>query len=513
MDQTQPTSSEPPPPTTTTTPTTTTSPEQQPQPQPSPPPPQQSQSPPPPTPTTSSSLQPLPVNPNPNPKPPNLPIQSQPLNLSRPQFNRPYPPFPHFSSITNHSTTSSPSIPPPQRGGMALGVPAHPAPQPPSSFSSLTPPSFPSQVRQSVSAMQGVGMVGALGSSSSLRATGVTASLPQRPVQSSLRPQTSVGNPSASTQSFQDHGLLRLPSVGTAGSPVSTTPQNTQTHNQPWLSSGTQGKPPLPPPSSFRPQLNPQTLQQRAHIPSQQQTGVSASAQLSPQTLLQTSSSLQGQTASLSQQTQDQHYTLPPSRVPQALVHQQQLARNRGLGNQRPFAPAVGQSSLVPPQPTVNKTSSAVEPAEPCNRIISKRSIQEIVAQIDPSERLDPEVEDILVDIADDFVESVTTFACSLAKHRKSNTLESKDILLHLEKNWNMSLPGFSGDEIKCYKKPFGNDVHRERLAAIKKSIAAAEPPSSKISGGQAAGGAKGHPAKTPGLVIGSPNPKGRETT
>lgn len=159
-----------------------------------------------------------------------------------------------------------------------------------------------------------------------------------------------------------------------------------------------------------------------------------------------------------------------------------------------------------------------MEASETCNRIISKRSIHEIVSQIDPGERLDGEVEDILVDIADEFVESITTFACSLAKHRKSNTLESKDILLHLEKNWNMSLPGFGGDEIKCYKKPFGNDIHRERLAAIKKSIAAAETPNVKSSGGQAGGGgggsgAKSHPAKTPGLVIGSPNPKGRETT
>lgn len=155
-----------------------------------------------------------------------------------------------------------------------------------------------------------------------------------------------------------------------------------------------------------------------------------------------------------------------------------------------------------------------MEATETCNRIISKRSIQEIVSQIDPSERLDPEVEDILVDIADEFVESVTTFACSLAKHRKSNTLESKDVLLHLERNWNMSLPGFGGDEIKCYKKPFGNDAHRERLAAIKRSVAAAEISNTKTSGGPAGGGggsgAKGHPAKAaPGLVIGSPNPKG----
>ncbi|KAJ0858137.1 putative transcription factor Hap3/NF-YB family [Helianthus annuus] len=497
MDQTPPLPppSEPPPPTTTTTINTpptatpsTTSPEPPPPPQPQP----QSQpqtptpTPTPPT-TTSSSPQPLPQspspspNPNPNPKPPNLPtsqpLPPQPLNpMSRPQFNRPYSPFPHFSSMTNHSTASSSSIssiPPAQRGGMALGVPAHPSPQPPTSFSSLTPPSFGSQfgglgrpavpdsvastsapqVRQSISGMPGVGMMGSLGSSSSLRASGVTASLPQRPLQSSLRPPTSANNQSPATQNFQDHSHLRHPSVGSPGSPAPTTPQNTPSHNQPWLSSGTQGKPPLPP-ASFRPQMGPQTL-----------------------------------------------------------THQQQMARNRGLGNQRPFAPGTGQSSPVTPTPAFNKPPPAVEPPEPCNRIISKRSIQEIVAQIDPAERLDPEVEDILVDIADDFVESVTTFACSLAKHRKSNTLESKDILLHLEKNWNMSLPGFSGDEIKCYKKPFGNDVHRERLAAIKKSIAAAETPSSKSSGGQAAGGgAKGHPAKAPGLVIGSPNPKVRET-
>lgn len=147
-----------------------------------------------------------------------------------------------------------------------------------------------------------------------------------------------------------------------------------------------------------------------------------------------------------------------------------------------------------------NKTA-ITETDESCDRILSKRSIHELVSQVDPLEKLDPEVEEILVDIAEDFVDSITTFGCSLAKHRKSTTLEAKDILLHLERNWNMTLPGFGGDEIKSFRKPLINDVHKERLAAIKKSIVATET-ATKISAGQAAGNAKGNLAKTPGTSL-----------
>ncbi|KAG4304574.1 hypothetical protein PORY_001967 [Pneumocystis oryctolagi] len=76
------------------------------------------------------------------------------------------------------------------------------------------------------------------------------------------------------------------------------------------------------------------------------------------------------------------------------------------------------------------------------NRILSKRKLQELVKQINPNERLDP-------DVADEFVESVVSFACRLAKYRKSDTLDVKDVQLHLERNWNIRIPGYTSDEIR----------------------------------------------------------------
>lgn len=178
--------------------------------------------------------------------------------------------------------------------------------------------------------------------------------------------------------------------------------------------------------------------------------------------------------------------------IPQTPSSQQ--ARVQGSANQKSSLTAAPQPSTL--QPVTNDIVPAAEIDESNKRIIGKRSIQELVNQIDPSEKLDPEVEDILIDIAEEFVESITTFGCSLAKHRQSSTLEAKDILLHLERNWNMTLPGFGGDEIKTFKKPSTNDLHRERLTVVRKSIAGADMGNTKVSTGQASANAKGHLAK-----------------
>uniref|UniRef100_A0A803MQG5 Transcription initiation factor TFIID subunit 12 domain-containing protein n=1 Tax=Chenopodium quinoa TaxID=63459 RepID=A0A803MQG5_CHEQI len=430
------------------------------------------------TPPSSQPTPSHPTDPSPSPSQPSTPLQQPPPSQPPPSqpppaWSQPTSQYSHFSSQFQSSTSSSAAPPPPQRGGIAIGVPAHASSgptQPAASFSSafgvqygaalprnpvsLPDPSVvssssPSPARPIMHGMPSMGIIG-----SQIRPGGVPPSAlhQQRPMQaaSGIRPLTTSNNMPSVTQNFQGHGMLRASSVTSPNTSTPSTSQTQQSPHQPWLSAQ-QGRPPLPS-QSFRPQ---------------------------------------------SQENYGQQ--LPASRVLQPLPNQQQIVRVQGSANQKPPSPATGQVGIVHSGPVENV--NAAEISEPCSTILSKRSIQELVNQIDPSEKLDPDVEDVLVDIAEDFIDSVTTFGCSLAKHRKSNTLEAKDILLHLERTWNMTLPGFTGDEIKTYKKPVVNDVHKERLALIKKSITGAD---NKTSAGPATGNVKGHLAKATPNVVGS---------
>ncbi|XP_059612080.1 transcription initiation factor TFIID subunit 12 isoform X2 [Phlebotomus argentipes] len=104
-------------------------------------------------------------------------------------------------------------------------------------------------------------------------------------------------------------------------------------------------------------------------------------------------------------------------------------------------------------------------------QILTKPRLQELVREIDPTEQLDEEVEELLLQIADDFVENTVTAACLLAKHRKVSKVEVKDVQLHLERNWNMWIPGFGTDELRPYKRATVTEAHKQRLALIKKAI------------------------------------------
>ncbi|GAA5919224.1 hypothetical protein JCM5296_006271 [Sporobolomyces johnsonii] len=103
-------------------------------------------------------------------------------------------------------------------------------------------------------------------------------------------------------------------------------------------------------------------------------------------------------------------------------------------------------------------------------RTVNKRKIRELVEAVDPEERLSDEVEDLLLEICDEFIDSITRFGCQLAKHRKSDRLEVKDLALHLERSYNIRVPGFAPEETRQSGARRVNlpPGHAARLAAVR---------------------------------------------
>jgi len=83
----------------------------------------------------------------------------------------------------------------------------------------------------------------------------------------------------------------------------------------------------------------------------------------------------------------------------------------------------------------------------------------------------------MLIQIAEEFVDSTLLASCQNAKHRKSNTVEAKDVQLYLgmkylffytlilmikfflERTYSMWVPGFGTEDPKQYKKFLTNDA------------------------------------------------------
>jgi transcription initiation factor TFIID subunit 12 len=125
-------------------------------------------------------------------------------------------------------------------------------------------------------------------------------------------------------------------------------------------------------------------------------------------------------------------------------------------------------TSTHPPTPQRKPTA----PPSDSVRVLQKESLKQLLSKIVPDERVDPLVEDFLLDVADDFVDSVVSFACKLANHRKSDTLEIKDIVCHLERAWDMVLPGFENDELKEFKPRKEQAAHKKRMVDVRRAMA-----------------------------------------
>ncbi|XP_050674468.1 transcription initiation factor TFIID subunit 12-like [Leptidea sinapis] len=101
---------------------------------------------------------------------------------------------------------------------------------------------------------------------------------------------------------------------------------------------------------------------------------------------------------------------------------------------------------------------------------LTRQKLQELVREVDPTAQLDEDVEETLLTLADDFMKSVVNSSCALAKHRRAPNVELKDVQLHLEKQWNMWIPGFGNNKPQPYKRAGVTEAHKQRMALIRKA-------------------------------------------
>uniref|UniRef100_A0A8D2GN48 Transcription initiation factor TFIID subunit 12 n=1 Tax=Urocitellus parryii TaxID=9999 RepID=A0A8D2GN48_UROPR len=150
---------------------------------------------------------------------------------------------------------------------------------------------------------------------------------------------------------------------------------------------------------------------------------------------------------------------------PSALINLSNFSSIKPEPASTPPQGSMANSTTVVKIPGTPGTGGGLSPEN--NQVLTKKKLQDLVREVDPNEQLDEDVEEMLLQIADDFIESVVTAACQLARHRKSSTLEVKDVQLHLERQWNMWIPGFGSEEIRPYKKACTTEIRTTTKAAI----------------------------------------------
>mmetsp|Transcript_43216 Transcript_43216/g.97675 ORF Transcript_43216/g.97675 Transcript_43216/m.97675 type:complete len:208 (+) Transcript_43216:21-644(+) len=168
------------------------------------------------------------------------------------------------------------------------------------------------------------------------------------------------------------------------------------------------------------------------------------------------------------------------------------------------------------------RAPAAAPPAAPPSQ---GRRLGTLLRDIDPRFEFDSEAQDLVLQLAEDFIAKATKHACLLAKHRGATSVDVKDIRLVLEKQWDIRVPNVTGEKPPPpssrppYSRPpaglqvLGSQRSRRAEKAQDKALGADGHGPGKAArggdeGGEAAAGVEGGPESRGRSV--SPPPPGK---
>ena len=86
--------------------------------------------------------------------------------------------------------------------------------------------------------------------------------------------------------------------------------------------------------------------------------------------------------------------------------------------------------------------AAATPAGDDSKRLLHRTTLRELVKHHLGVDSVSPGVEELLLDVGDDFLEHVAAGAAALARHRGGDSLEAEDVRLHCERVWGLPLPG-----------------------------------------------------------------------
>ncbi|KAJ3273004.1 hypothetical protein HDV01_004910 [Terramyces sp. JEL0728] len=158
-------------------------------------------------------------------------------------------------------------------------------------------------------------------------------------------------------------------------------------------------------------------------------------------------------------------------RIPQAIISaisQIPGAPRPGHPNYQAYVQAFQANLMSQRQSAINSKNNLSDPS--ILPIVSKERIKQLLRRIDPEQRLDADVEDVLLDLTGEFIKSVTKTASLLCRHRQGEALEAHDAQMFVEKNYNIRVPGFGVEEVQERKKKQKNEVHMQKVAVVREA-------------------------------------------